>query len=65
MIDFTTKLPEMKSGNELISALSIIPEYNETICQQNQAARLMALSDLYHLRYGDEQKQTQIRRRGS
>ncbi len=23
MIDFTTKLPEMKSGNELISALSI------------------------------------------
>lgn len=49
MIDFTTKLPEMKSGNELISALSIIPEYNETICQQNQAARLMALSDLYHI----------------
>ena len=49
MIDFTTKLPEMKSGNELISALSIIPEYNETICQQNQAARLMALSDLYQI----------------
>lgn len=49
MIDFTTKLPEMKSGNELISALSIIPEYNETICQQNQAVRLMALSDLYQI----------------
>lgn len=49
MIDFTTKLPEMKSGNELISALSIIPEYDETICQQNQAARLMALSDLYQI----------------
>lgn len=49
MIDFTTKLPEMKSGNELISALSIIPEYDETICQQNQAVRLMTLSDLYQI----------------
>lgn len=49
MIDFTTKLPEMKSGNELISALSIIPEYDESICQQNQAVRLMALSDLYQI----------------
>lgn len=49
MIDFATKLPEMKSGNELISALSIIPEYDETICQQNQAVRLMALSDLYQI----------------
>lgn len=49
MMDFTSKLPEMKSGNELISALSIIPEYDETICQQNQAIRLMALSDLYQI----------------
>lgn len=49
MIDFTTKLPEMKSGNELISALSIIPEYDESICTQNQAVRLMALSDLYQI----------------
>lgn len=49
MIDFTTKLPEMKSGNELISALSIIPEYDKTICQQNQAVRLMALSNLYQI----------------
>lgn len=49
MIDFTTKLPEMKLGNELISALSIIPEYDKTICQQNQAVRLMALSDLYQI----------------
>lgn len=49
MMDFTSKLPEMKSGNELISALSIIPEYDKTICQQNQAVRLMALSDLYQI----------------
>lgn len=49
MMDFTSKLPEMKSGNELISALSIIPEYDESICTQNQAVRLMALSDLYQI----------------
>ena len=49
MMDFTSKLPEMKSGNELIAALSIIPEYDETICQQNQAVRLIALSDLYQI----------------
>lgn len=49
MIDFTSKLPEMKSGNELISALSIIPEYNESVCRQNQAVRLMALSNLYQI----------------
>lgn len=48
-MDFTSKLPEMKSGNELISALSIIPEYDESICTQNQAVRLMALSDLYQI----------------
>lgn len=49
MMDFTSKLPEMKSGNELISALSIIPKYDESICTQNQAVRLMALSDLYQI----------------
>lgn len=49
MIDFTNKLPEMKSGDNLISALSIIPEYDKNICMQNQAARLMALSDIYQL----------------
>lgn len=48
-MDFTSKLPEMKSGNELISVLSIIPEYDESICTQNQAVRLMALSDLYQI----------------
>ena len=42
MTDFTTKLPEMKAGDELIAALSMIPEYDETICQQNQAVRLMS-----------------------
>ena len=49
MIDFTTKLPEMKAGNELIEALSIIPEYDESIRKKSQTERLIALSDLYQI----------------
>lgn len=49
MIDFTTKIPEMLSGDELISALSVIPEYDDNIRLQNQATRLVALSDIYQL----------------
>lgn len=49
MIDFTKLLPGMKSGQELISALSIIPKYDESICEQDQTARLVALSDLYQI----------------
>ena len=49
MIDFTKLLPSMKSGQELITALSIIPKYDESICEQDQTARLVALSDLYQI----------------
>lgn len=42
-------LPKMKSGNELVSALSVFPEYDSSICEENQAIRLMALSDLYNI----------------
>ncbi len=49
MIDFTTKLPEMKAGNELIEVLSIIPEYDESIRKKSQTERLIALSDLYQI----------------
>ena len=49
MIDFTKLLPSMESGQELITALSIIPKYDESICEQNQTARLVALSDLYQI----------------
>ena len=49
MIDFTKLLPSMKSGQELISALSIIPKYDESICEQDQTVRLVALSDLYQI----------------
>lgn len=49
MIDFMSKLPEMKTGDNLISALSVTPKYDENICTQNQSIRLMALSDLYQV----------------
>lgn len=42
-------LPTMKSGNELVSALSVFPEYDDKICEEDQAIRLMALSDLYNI----------------
>ena len=32
-----------------MSALSVFPEYDETICNENEAVRLMALSELYKI----------------
>jgi len=42
-------IPPMLSGQELISALSVFPQYDAAIRNENQAVRLMALSDLYRL----------------
>lgn len=42
-------LPRMMSGNELISTLKILPEYNPGICSADAPLRLMALSDLYRV----------------
>lgn len=41
------KLPPMLSGGALEQALSILPEYNPEIANENEAVRLIALSDLY------------------
>lgn len=49
MDDMIKQLPEMKTGNELISALSVLPNYDDAIRYQNQAARLIALYDLYKI----------------
>lgn len=49
MIDMTAYLPEMKTGKELMDALTILPEYDSNICKQNVATRLIALSDLYKI----------------
>lgn len=45
--NFIKDIPGMKSGQELISALTVLPEYEESIRYENQAVRLMVLSDLY------------------
>lgn len=47
--NFVANMPNMKSGNDLIEAMSVIPEYDESIRTANQAMRLMTLSDIYRL----------------
>ena len=48
--DITDNLPPMLSGKELISALSVLPEYDPEIVKNESAAeRLMALSDIYRI----------------
>ena len=41
------KLPPMLSGSSLEQALSILPDYDSEIINQDAATRLIALSDLY------------------
>lgn len=42
-----SKLPSMLAGKDLLSALEVLPEYDESIRNTDAATRLMALSDLY------------------
>lgn len=42
-------LPSMKSGDDLFSALKVLPKYDESICTAEVPVRLMALSDLYRI----------------
>lgn len=42
-------LPLMKSGDDLFSALEVLPKYDESICTADVPIRLMALSDLYRI----------------
>lgn len=42
-------LPKMIAGDDLKKALTIMPEYDKNICNQDKAIRLMALSDIYKL----------------
>ena len=41
------KMPPMLSGSELEQALTILPEYDPGITNENAAVRLIALSDMY------------------
>lgn len=42
-------LPRMKSGNELMDELKVLPAYDPGICNADAPVRLMALSDLYRI----------------
>ena len=42
-------MPQMLSGKDLASALTVLPAYNDSIRNENEAVRLMALSDLYNI----------------
>lgn len=42
-------LPQVLSGDRLIEELGYLPAYNETIIEQSQASRLLALSDIYRV----------------
>lgn len=47
MINYTLMLPEMLTGNELIEELSVIPEYDSSIKNDNANKKLIALSNIY------------------
>ncbi|MCM1221698.1 MAG: TniB family NTP-binding protein [Lachnospiraceae bacterium] len=42
-------LPAMKSGDELVSALEVLPEYDVSVINEDVPVRLTALSDLYRI----------------
>jgi len=46
--NLVSKLPLMLAGKELLSALEMLPEYDESIRNADAATRLMSLSDLYN-----------------
>ena len=47
--NLVVKIPPMLAGTELLSALEVLPDYDESIRELDAATRLMALSDLYKL----------------
>ena len=46
-MNLVKKLPPMLSGSGLEQALTILPEYDPEITNENAATRLIALSDMY------------------
>jgi hypothetical protein len=49
MDNIISTLPEMKTGKDLINALSVLPNYDENVRFQNEAVRLVSLSELYKI----------------
>ena len=48
-LSFIKKLPPMLAGKRLEDALTILPDYDPEIVYENEAVRLMALSDMYRI----------------
>lgn len=42
-------MPRMLAGEELVSALTVLPRYHESIRRESEAVRLMTLSELYNI----------------
>ncbi|MGI6005856.1 MAG: AAA family ATPase [Ruminococcus sp.] len=59
MNEIVMKIPEMKTGQELVDALSVYPKYEEAIRYESRTVRLVRLSDLYQL-YIPSQMSTEI-----
>lgn len=49
LTEIVKALPEMMAGKELLSAMTTLPHYDDSICAESEAVRLMALSDLYQI----------------
>lgn len=49
MNEIIRQLPKLKTGEELKQALTVLPEYGEHICKEDESIRLMALSDIYKI----------------
>ena len=47
--NISRQLPPMLSGNDLISKLQILPEYNKSVCNESAVVRLTELSNLYNI----------------
>ncbi len=54
------KIPDMLSGNELMDALRVRPEYDPNIVHGTVPERLMAMSNLYNIYEPSEQMSVQI-----
>lgn len=44
-----SELSELKTGEELLESLMILPEYDEEICNENTATRLLELDNIYNI----------------
>ena len=49
MIDVSKMMPKMLAGEELMKALTVIPEYDKNIRNKSETERLIALNDLYSI----------------